>query len=85
MADAMQTDHGDVKAMLEKIRQLEAEKQQLASDRTQLSNQLEQASSKYSALSQKTQEEMMTKINTTIATWLASLPADTISPEKKEQ
>eukprot|EP00961_Rhodomonas_salina_P088664 1192877-Rhodomonas_salina.2 len=28
---------------------------------------------------------MMNKINTTIATWLASLPADTISPEKKEQ
>eukprot|EP00961_Rhodomonas_salina_P012449 167617-Rhodomonas_salina.1 len=81
----MQTDQGDVRAMLEKIKQLEAEKQQLANERTQLSSELQQASSKYSALSQKTQEEMMSKINTTIATWLSSLPADAISPEKTEQ
>ena len=85
MADTMQTEQGDIKAMLEKIKQLEAEKEQLTGERSQLSSQLQQASSKYSALSQKTQEEMMNKINTTIATWLASLPADTISPEKKEQ
>eukprot|EP00961_Rhodomonas_salina_P001765 24439-Rhodomonas_salina.1 len=92
MTDSMQTDQGDVRGMLEKIRQLEAEKQQLAQEREQLSQEreqlsqrLDQTASKFSALSQKTQEEMMNKINTTIATWLASLPQETISPETKDQ
>lgn len=80
---------GDIQGLLEKIKQLEANNQQLAAEREQVAQQNQQLSarlgeteSKMSALTQKTQEEMMNKINTTIATWLES---QGLAPEKKEQ
>lgn len=86
----MQTDQGDINAMLEKIRRLEdankqlsGEKEAVLQEKTHLAQRLDQSSSKLSALTQKTQDEMMGKINTTISTWLESMGG--LSVEKKEQ
>jgi hypothetical protein len=83
-------DHGDLRAMLEKIRQLEesnralaAEKEATARERAALAERLDQSSSKLSALTQKTQDEMMAKINTTISTWLQSMGG--LPEEKRAQ
>lgn len=72
MTDAMQTEEGDMRAMLEKIKQVEAEKQQLAGERRQLwsDSALQQSmpsKQSESALSRATQEEMLSEIMTTVA------------------
>ena len=76
--------------MLEKIRQLEeqnrnlaGEKDAAARERAALAERLDQSSSKLSALTQKTQDEMMAKINTTISTWLQSMGG--LPEEKRAQ
>ena len=96
MSDSMQhqpataLDHGDLRAMLEKIRQLEEHNRALATEkdaatreRAQLTERLDQSSSKLSVLTQKTQDEMMAKINTTISTWLQSMGG--LPEEKRAQ
>jgi hypothetical protein len=87
---AFQVDSGDIRAMLEKIRQLEennralaGEKDVAARERAQLAERLDQSSSKLSAFTQKTQDEMMAKINTTISTWLQSMGG--LPEEKRAQ
>lgn len=67
---SMQQGPGDIQSMISKIQQLEADKARLAAERASMSEKLEQSSTKINALTQKTQNEMLNKINTTIATWL---------------
>jgi hypothetical protein len=76
---------GDLHAMLQKIRELEAEKQALTGEKQTLLQSLAETEARASQLSEKTRQEMANKVNTTIATWLQSMPEDTLSPEKREQ
>ncbi len=83
---------GDLQAMLQKIRELEAEKSALASEKNTLASEkqalqqsLRDTEARASQLSEKTRQEMANKVNTTIATWLQSMPEDTLSPEKRQQ
>jgi DNA repair exonuclease SbcCD ATPase subunit len=89
-AAATSLDNGDLRALLEKIRALEEQNRSLATEkdatareRAALAERLDQSSSKLSALTQKTQDEMMAKINTTIATWLQSMGG--LPEEKRTQ
>jgi len=88
----MQAAAGDVQSMMQKIRDLEAEKQALAAEKQALATEkqalqqnLQETEARASQLSEKTKAEMLAKINTTIATWLRSMPEDTLSAEKREQ
>lgn len=91
MSAPVQFEQGDIQAMLEKIKQLQEiankeaqEKQKLLEEKQQMAERLEQTNSKFSALSQKTRDDMMNRINTTIATWFDGM-ADQLPKETRDQ
>eukprot|EP00961_Rhodomonas_salina_P012825 172772-Rhodomonas_salina.5 len=77
------TQNGDIQAMLQKIKDLESQNNNLASERSELNAQLQATNSKVSKLTEKTKEDMNNKLNTTISTWLEGI--DTANETKKKE